>query len=1216
MGRGIDVALLKLGGLLERFEGQSSAALPEHTGPQLLANRYRMRSVLGEGGMGRVLLVEDTVERRDVAMKITLASANKGLTDVGFRQEFYTLTKLQHPGTVKVHDYGTLPGGDRYLTMEYVRGADLRDLLTRGPRPIAEVTKALVELAQVLEFIHSRRFVHCDIKAENVRLTERQAVKLIDFGLMLPLGAPSDGKLRGTPAYMAPEIPRGGIIDARTDLYALGVLGFELLTGRQPFHGKSLTELITAHLEAPIPSARQLRPEVPVALDEVITRCLAKSASDRFSDMGDFLQALQRAVGVRVQSQSVSQHTSYLASVELLGREVELKGLNAALAAAREGHGSSVYVAAPAGVGKSRLIQEFLLAAKLADLPSVLGQCRPEGLAPMRPIAQALEQLLSVTPEAMLREVAAPFVKLIPSLATRGLSAPSYDDATAEKAAQVAALVSWLGRVSREVCPVVLVLEDLHWADIATLEALNLVARELSNTRVMLVGTFRPNEVDRSSILFNPVDAGTTRLLEVPPLTNADIERMVQAMLRGSALPEQFTSALATTTRGNPFFTTETLRALIERGAVQKSTSGWSVTSTDLALPASIEAAVTERLRAVDPVLLSLVSVAAVGGRVIDVAALEQISGLSGDALFAQLDAMIDRQFIARVDERLLFTHDTVRESVYGQLEQKRRAELHLAFGQYLEAGKTAGVTTLAHHFQRSSNRPHAIGYLLASADEALKVRALSDAAQRFVDASSLLDETPDYPNRAALQVAAWASIVDCTFSSRPRLTLEYGSRLIAHWRGAIDPLKAAGMMRGMMSVVNRMPRGVRSLIKGNIYKARALDAKTRLPFIVLPQMLQYLTLMAFAHAFISQFEPALEKLDEVGTLVPDPESIFFAGNRAAYGLVYGLRGSIPECKEKIDIAYAVAQRNLDTVKMPQTFQIYGNCLLLGPIAQAFGGERLDQRRVDEALTFAEAKGVLELVFQARWPGHVRACLAGEPDEYKRAFTELADIVRRMGFPPFFESRVYLWDPLFHLNRGEFEAAERGIGRLERMAAQLDDPGATAQAIMFRAMASLGARDGATALKHAEEALTMSKAVGSFVMPWAWFARAEALVLKRDVPQARAVIENELLPYIETPAYAVPVTQVITRRLHGEVLGGAAGKTSIETSLAMARTHGMGLHEGLGLFSLGRACVKDEPARAQRSFNEAVQVFERLDNRHHADRVRDALTRLALGQPA
>ena len=194
----------------------------------LVRGRYRIERVLGEGGMGRIWLAEDLQELRQVALKEMQVPEGLSPSKVEelvlmFRHEFFAMTKLQHPGTLKVFDCGMTESGNRFITMEVVSGKDLSTLAREEPLDARTIFRILIQMAQVLAFIHARLYVHCDIKASNVRIMDDGTVKLMDFGVMHQLGTPSPGRLKGTLEYMAPEWQRGASIDGRADLYSLGV---------------------------------------------------------------------------------------------------------------------------------------------------------------------------------------------------------------------------------------------------------------------------------------------------------------------------------------------------------------------------------------------------------------------------------------------------------------------------------------------------------------------------------------------------------------------------------------------------------------------------------------------------------------------------------------------------------------------------------------------------------------------------------------------------------------------------------------------------------------------------------------------------------------------------------------------------------------------------------------------------------------------------------
>lgn len=244
--------------------------------------------------------------RAPAAVKVVRAEFNH-VTNVlrRFQQEADTLRALRHPHIVEVLEHGDLRDGRPWLAMEWLEGESVDQWLThRGPFSLAETLTVMEELGAALHFAHGRGILHRDLKAQNVMvipLTEGFTVKLVDFGIARVeppeglSGLTSGGAVLGTPVSMAPEQIRGQALDARTDLYAMGVLLYQLLTGSLPFEGTSVVEVEEQHLHAPPPHLDE-RVHAPPGLDAVVQRCLAKAPGDRWPDVPAFLDALRAAL--------------------------------------------------------------------------------------------------------------------------------------------------------------------------------------------------------------------------------------------------------------------------------------------------------------------------------------------------------------------------------------------------------------------------------------------------------------------------------------------------------------------------------------------------------------------------------------------------------------------------------------------------------------------------------------------------------------------------------------------------------------------------------------------------------------------------------------------------------------------------------------------------------------------------------------------------------
>lgn len=276
-----------------------------------------LQKVIGRGGMGAVYLAQQSRPRRQVAVKVLLPittfqpQQHKAFLE-RFRRETDAAASLEHPNITPVHEYGELDGL-AYLVMPYVSGGTLRDELdTEGKLPLTRVVSYLEQMAAALDFAHERKVVHRDIKPANILMTPEKRLLLTDFGLVKII---TDGKQKsqkplsevgmpmGTPDYMAPEQVVGGAVDARADIYSLGVLLYHMVTGTPPFQGETPMKVALQHLNTPPPLPRIYRPDLPPAAEQVILRALAKSPADRYQrtrDLASSFRLALEAAGVQV----------------------------------------------------------------------------------------------------------------------------------------------------------------------------------------------------------------------------------------------------------------------------------------------------------------------------------------------------------------------------------------------------------------------------------------------------------------------------------------------------------------------------------------------------------------------------------------------------------------------------------------------------------------------------------------------------------------------------------------------------------------------------------------------------------------------------------------------------------------------------------------------------------------------------------------------------
>ena len=280
---------------------------------EALSDRYVLERELGRGGMATVYLARDVKHDRLVALKVLHPDLAATLGPQRFLREIKLAARLQHPHILSVHDSGEV-AGQLWFTMPYVEGESLRDRLRReGQLPIDGAVQITRETAQALDYAHQQGVIHRDIKPENILLTKDGNVLVADFGIARALAGGEEQRLTetglslGTPAYMSPEQAAGGSVDARSDIYSLGCVTYEMLAGEPPFSAASAQGVVARHLADPVPSLRTVRPSVPPAIETAIAKALAKVPADRFASTTQFAEALQTTHPETVQTQYRAQ---------------------------------------------------------------------------------------------------------------------------------------------------------------------------------------------------------------------------------------------------------------------------------------------------------------------------------------------------------------------------------------------------------------------------------------------------------------------------------------------------------------------------------------------------------------------------------------------------------------------------------------------------------------------------------------------------------------------------------------------------------------------------------------------------------------------------------------------------------------------------------------------------------------------------------------------
>ena len=267
---------------------------------EYIGNRYRIVKLIGRGGMADVYLAYDVILKREVAVKVLKSDmADDDTALERFKREAGAVTKLSHPNIVDVYDVGD-DGDKHYIVMEYIKGYTLKQLIKkRGPIPYKEAVWMMKQLAGALMEAHRNNVIHRDVKSQNVLIKDDGTIKLSDFGIALANGAMQITKkdsVLGSVHYLAPELSRGKQASMQSDIYSLGIVFYELLTGDVPYKADNPVQVALMHIKNDIPSVRSINPEIPQSVENIVIKSTAKNPSDRYKNIALMLQDLNECL--------------------------------------------------------------------------------------------------------------------------------------------------------------------------------------------------------------------------------------------------------------------------------------------------------------------------------------------------------------------------------------------------------------------------------------------------------------------------------------------------------------------------------------------------------------------------------------------------------------------------------------------------------------------------------------------------------------------------------------------------------------------------------------------------------------------------------------------------------------------------------------------------------------------------------------------------------
>lgn len=710
----------------------------------LLGNRYIIHNRLGVGGMGAVFRASDLLTGQDVALKRVFINAER--LDFGTKQtmsdprlalarEFQVLASLHHPNIIQVLDYGFDDERQPYYTMSLLHNP--QNIREAGQNLRAdEKIRFIIDVLQALAYLHRRGIVHRDVKPANILVAQGE-VKVLDFGLAIEANSAKD--TGGTLAYMAPEVLKGAPCSPAADLYAVGIITYEILVGAHPFYVNSITRLLSDILEQN-PDLQAIPefdiPNIPkTATDDVraiIGRLLAKNPAERYHDAETVIADLSRALGQPSPVESKAVRDSFLQAARFIGRDAELDQLMSAWSQAAQGKGSSWLIGGESGVGKSRLIEEFRIRVMVVGGLVLRGQAATgESRMPYRIWREPVQHLLLSTEldrveASILKDIVGEEIDRIVGFDVP--SPPALDD----KAHRQRLILTLVDLFRIQDTPILLILEDLQWAH-TSLEPLRALNKLVSDLPLMIVGSYRDDE--RPDM---PTHLQGARHLKLNRLTSQHIAQLSESMLGEAGKREQVVDLLERETEGNVFFIIEVVRALAE-DAGRLSDIG-NITLPSHVFSGGVRQVVQRRLARVPDFAIPLLKLAAVGGRALDTQLLKYM--VTKDR-FGDIESLEDwLTYCANVaviewdGHGWRFTHDKLREGLLETIAPNEAQQYHRDIAEALETlyGDDATRSLMLLRHWREAGVAEKEAYYSAIAGEQARLTSAFDDALVYLN--------------------------------------------------------------------------------------------------------------------------------------------------------------------------------------------------------------------------------------------------------------------------------------------------------------------------------------------------------------------------------------------------------------------------------------------------------------------------------------------------
>jgi serine/threonine protein kinase/serine phosphatase RsbU (regulator of sigma subunit) len=644
---------------------------------------------------------------------------------IRFRREAAIIARLEHPSLVKIYGIGEHENRP-FVVMDFIEGQSLAKFLEKGELSEDLILKIAKCIAGALTVAHKHGVIHRDIKPDNILIGSEEKVTLIDFGFADEAATTTDTAI-GTFAYSPPE-QTGFLkrpVDGRSDLYSLGAVLYQCVTGRPVFIAESVTDLIKKHAVVSAPDVRETKPATRPSLAMIIAKLLSKDPDDRYQTAEGLLFDLEKIADLEVQMKSgelkldkKSGQIRVVHEMPLIGRDKELDFLKKSWSEVLLTRGALIQLEGEGGAGKTRLTQELLNFSNSPNLILLRSKCQDNDTVPLGPVREAIDNyILQVfrLPDNE-REQKLEYIKQTGGehgaflhRLSKGLAQVFPEGTTDMNIAQdqfYDIVADFLVGLSRS-HPLLLLIDDTQWIDATSSLVLSRVMKRAASLPVLILTTARNDSgsIAASKLFFETVASERATRIELQPFDAKTVALYARAFLGGEGLDGAAVTKLQTVTNGNVFALNEYLRSLMESGSLTPNGGRWIADMeqlTKLTLSNNVIPLVVNRLKRLSPPALDILMTAALSGIRFKLQLLTAVSGKKSSEMTNFLDEGVRANIIERQNEEYYaIVHDRVREALIEGISPEELKDRHQALADALIMNEEQSADYffgLAHH--------------------------------------------------------------------------------------------------------------------------------------------------------------------------------------------------------------------------------------------------------------------------------------------------------------------------------------------------------------------------------------------------------------------------------------------------------------------------------------------------------------------------------------